>query len=25
MWESIFWVLADSMRKRNTKYALIPT
>jgi len=25
MWESIFWVLAESMRKRNTKSALIPS
>jgi hypothetical protein len=25
MWESIFWVLAESMMKRNTKFALIPS
>jgi hypothetical protein len=25
MWESIFWVLAESMMKRDIKSALIPS
>jgi hypothetical protein len=25
MWESIFWVLAESMMKMNIKSALIPS